>query len=116
MHFKLLVVFLNDAKIEAVVQAARDAGATGITMINSARGEGIEPAKTFFGLSLTTQRDVLLLVVEEHLSRQILECICEAGGFETEPGNGMALQLDVEDVVGVAHQASALASRVEEEL
>ena len=116
MHFKLLIVFVDDEKTETVMQAARDAGATGITVINSARGEGMEPAKTFFGLSLTGQRDVLLLVVEEHLSRHILERICEAGGFEEKLGRGIALQIDVEDVMGVSHQVSVLANRVEQEL
>ena len=116
MHFKLIVVFIEDSRTEDVTRAARDAGATGITLISSARGEGIEPPKTFFGLSLETQRDVLLLVVEEHLSRHILESICEAGNFDDKPGTGIALQLDVEDVVGVAHQIDTLAHVVEERL
>ena len=114
MHFKLIVVFIEDSRSEAVMHAAREAGATGITMISSARGEGIEPAKTFFGLSLETQREVLLVMVEEHLCRHILEAIGEAGGFDEEPGRGIALQLDVEDAVGVAHQVDALAHAVED--
>ena len=116
MHFKLLIVFVDGSKSEAVMQAAREAGATGITIINSARGEGVGPTKTFFGLSLTGQRDVMLLVVEQHLSRHILERICEAGEFEEQPGSGIAIQLDVEDAVGVSHQMSTLASRVEQEI
>lgn len=47
MHFKLIVAFVEDTKTEAVMQAAREAGATGCTVINNARGEGIEAAKTF---------------------------------------------------------------------
>ena len=69
MHFKLIMAFVDDRYTEAVMQAARHSGATGITLLPSARGEGIEPAKTFLGLSLETRRDVLVLVVEEHLSR-----------------------------------------------
>ena len=69
MHFKLIMAFVDDRYTEAVMQAARHSGATGITLLASARGEGIEPAKTFLGLSLETRRDVLVLVVEEHLSR-----------------------------------------------
>ena len=116
MHFKLIVAFVDDAVTDDVMKAAREAGATGITLINTARGEGLEPEKTFFGLSLATQRDVLLLVVEEHLSRHILESICDAGSFDTVLGRGIALQVDVEDVVGVAHQVSRLAAVVEEQL
>ncbi len=116
MHFKLILVFVDDRKTDAVSQAAREAGATGVTLISSARGEGSVPHKTFLGLSLETQRDMLLLVVEEHLSRHILEQICEAGEFEKEQGQGIALQIDVEDVVGVDHQISQLARLVEEKL
>jgi nitrogen regulatory protein PII len=116
MHFKLIIAFVDDRKTEAVTKAAREAGATGITAISSARGEGIKPHKTFLGLSLEDQRDVLLLMVEEHLARHILETICEAGEFESEPGRGIAIQIDVEDAVGVTHQIDELKSVVEEEI
>ena len=116
MHFKLIIAFVDDRHTEAVMQAARKSGATGITLLPSARGEGIEPAKTFLGLSLESRRDVLVLVVEEHLSRHILEGIAEAGGFERSPGRGIAVQLDVEDVVGASHQVRELAQVVEKEL
>lgn len=116
MHFKLIVAFVDDSKAAAVTKAAREAGATGITVIGSARGEGVEPQKTFFGLTLETQRDVLLLVVEEHLSRHILERICEAGEFDKEPGAGIAIQLDVEDAVGISSQMQKLRAVVEEEI
>lgn len=116
MHFKLIIAFVDDRATEAVTEAAREAGATGITCVSSARGEGLKPSKTFFGLSLETQRDVLLLVVEEHLARPILETICTAGKFESEAGRGIAIQIDIEDAVGVSHQVSELKSVVEEEI
>lgn len=116
MHFKLIVMFVEDDKTNALMDAARAAGATGATVINNARGEGIEKRKTFFGLSLETQRDVILLLVEEHLSRHILETLNEVGEFDSKPGTGIAVQIDVEDAVGVAHQAQELANIVAEEL
>ena len=62
------------------------------------------------------QRDVLLFLVEEHMSRHILEQIATVGDFDNSPGTGIAFQIDVEDAVGVSHQASALVSQIEEEL
>ncbi len=114
MHFKLIVAFVEDKTTDAVMDAARNAGATGATVITNARGEGLKQAKTFFGLSLETQRDVLLFLVEEHLSRLILETIGEVGEFDTAPGTGIAIQLDVEDAVGVTHQIKELTSVVED--
>ncbi len=116
MHFKLLIALVEDNKTESVLEAARTAGATGSTVINQARGEGLEKSKTFFGLNLETQRDAILFLVEEHLSRQILETIADIGEFEDKPGTGIAFQIDVEDAVGVRHQIEQLSSIVEEEL
>ena len=116
MHFKLIITLVEDSKTNAVLDAAREAGATGSTVINQARGEGLNKTKTFFGLSLETQRDAVLLLVEEHLSRHILETIAEVGEFDAKPGTGIAFQIDVEDAVGISHQIKTLASRVEEKI
>jgi len=116
MQFKLIVAFVEDEKTEAIMHAAREAGATGCTVINNARGEGLEESKTFFGLTLSTQRDVLLLLVEKHLSRHILEHIGEVGEFDDKPGTGIAVMIDVEDAVGVVHQIEELGDIVEENL
>lgn len=116
MHFKLIVTFVEDSKTDSVIEAAREAGATGCTVINNARGEGLEEQKSFFGLSLATQRDMLLLLVEEHMSRHILEKIGEAGEFDTKPGTGIAVLIDVEDAIGILHQAEELENIVEESL
>ncbi len=116
MHFKLIICFVEDSKTDSVMLAAREAGATGSTIINNARGEGIEKSKTFFGLNLETQRDVILFLVEEHLSRQILETIEQAGEFDNKPGSGIAIQIDVEDAVGVSHQIQTLQTIVEGEI
>lgn len=116
MHFKLLIAFVDDSKTTVVVDAARQAGATGATVVTSARGEGLRKTTTFLGLSLETQRDVILFLVEEHLSRVILEKIGEVGQFDVSPGTGIAFQIDVEDAVGVVHQIDKLTDMVEEEL
>lgn len=113
MHFKLIIAFVDDTKTDDIMQAARKAGSTGATIINNARGEGLQKTKTFFGLTLDTQRDVLLFLVEQHLSRHILEEIARVGDFDSSPGTGIAIQIDVEDAVGVSHQVSALVSKIE---
>ena len=116
MHFKLLIALVKDNKTNKVMAAARKAGATGTTVINNARGEGLQTSRTFMGLTLETQRDMLMLLVEEHLSREILETISRVGEFVTEPGTGIAFQIDVEDAIGVLHQVEELTEKVEEKL
>lgn len=116
MHFKLIVAFVESTETESVLEAARKAGSTGSTVISQARGEGAEKSRTFFGLTLEAQRDVILMLVEEHLCRPILETIGRVGRFEEKPGSGIALQLDVEDAVGISHQMRKLADFVEKEI
>ena len=116
MHFKLIIALVEDDKTDAVMEAARSEGATGATIINNARGEGLKKSKTFFGLTLESQRDMLMFLVEEHLSRKILEKIARVGEFEDKPGTGIAFQIDVEDAVGVEQQIRKLTEVVEDEL
>jgi len=116
MHFKLIIIMAEDQRTRSIIDAAREAGATGCTVLNQARGEGINPTKTFLGLSIDSQVDVVLMLAEEHMSREIMEKVAAAGEFETSPGAGIAFQIDVEDAIGVRHQIAALAEAVEERI
>ena len=116
MHFKLIIALVEDEKTDAIMKAAHNAGATGATVLNQVRGEGIKVSKTFFGLDLETQRDMIMFLVEEHLCRGIIEHIAAIGKFEDCPGAGMAFQIDVEDVVGINRQISKLQAAVEDKL
>ena len=108
MQLKLIVTLVDDHKTDAVIDAARAAGATGATVITSARGEGRSPKKSFLGLELESKRDVVLFLVAATLARQILESIGKAGRFDGEPGAGIAFQVDVEEAVGLTTQLAAI--------
>lgn len=116
MHFKLIVAFVEDDKTDLVLKTARHCGAKGATVINNARGEGLNQPKTFFGLTLEAQRDVLLFLVEERLSRYILEEIARIAEFDDKPGTGIAFQIDVEDAIGIRHQVEELTHELEDKL
>ena len=49
MHFKLIVAFVEDSKTDDIMEAAREAGATGCTVINNARGEAITTTGVYTG-------------------------------------------------------------------
>ncbi len=49
MHFKLIIIMVEDERTQKILTAAREAGATGCTVLNQARGEGVKPTKTFLG-------------------------------------------------------------------
>ncbi len=116
MHFKLIIIMAEDKRTQALISAARQAGATGCTVLNQARGEGIHPTRTFLGLSVDSQVDVILMLAEEHMAREIMEQVADAGEFESSPGAGIAFQIDVEDAIGVKNQIAALAEAVEDRI
>ena len=116
MKFKLIVAVIDDDATDDVIAAARKAGATGATVITSARGEGLKAEKTFLGLDLSAARDIVLFLVVAEKSRQILEAIDEGAGLTKNSDVGIALQLDIEDVVGLRSQLSVLEKEVEDEL
>ena len=99
-----------------MVEAARAAGATGATIVTSVRGEGLKPGKTFLGLNLSSAANIVLSLVVETRARDILERIQEAARFDEEAGAGVAFQLAIEDVVGLATQLPVMLEEIEEEL
>ena len=113
MNLKLIMAMVADEKTPAVLDAARKAGATGATVITSVRGEGLKPEKTFLGLEVTGQRDVLIFLVAEPKARQILETIAEAGQLDDDPGAGIAFQIAIEDAVGLRSQEQTILSEIE---
>ena len=116
MNLKMIIAFVADEKTETGMAAARQAGATGATVITNVRGEGLQPEKTFLGLELTAQRDMLLFLVAEPKAREILETIAKAARFDEEPGSGIAVQIEIEDAVGLKSQEETLIQEIEESL
>ena len=102
MRFKIIFASVKSDITDKIVDAAKEAGATGATIV-PARGTGIHEAKTFFGLSLEVQTDIILFLLEEHLVPNVLETIGRVGEFD-KPGTGIAFVLAVEQVMGLESQ------------
>ena len=108
MQLKLIITLVDDRKTETVIDAARAAGATGATVITSARGEGRSRKKSFLGLELADKRDIVLFLVAAEHAPTILEQIEEAGRFDGEHGAGIAFQIDVDAAVGLTAQMASI--------
>lgn len=102
MAYKSIVAMVKPNLTDMVVSSAKEAGATGATII-PASGTGAHEAKTFFGLSLDIRTDVVLFIVDSQLVEPVLSAIKEAGQFN-EPGTGIAFVLAVEQTIGFESQ------------
>jgi nitrogen regulatory protein P-II 1 len=102
--YKLIVAILPKGSTGKVMDAAREAGAEGGTIL-LARGTGVHEARRFFGISVSSEREVLLILVEPERTRGVLDAVVEAGRLN-EPTRGIAFVLAVEEVTGIVHRES----------
>ncbi len=102
MQFKLIMAFVKPSITDDVVDAMKEAGATGATII-PARGTGIHEAKSFFGLSIEDQTDIIVFLVEEHVVEDLMKVMQLAGKFD-KPGTGIAFVLPIEHIAGLESQ------------
>jgi nitrogen regulatory protein PII len=100
--YKLIAAILPKGATGNVMDAAREAGAEGGTIL-LARGTGIHEARRFFGLSVSSERELLLVLVEPGKAREVLEAVVRAGRLD-EPARGIAFVLAVEEVTGIVHR------------
>lgn len=113
MRFKLILASVKPDISDIVVDAGKKAGATGATII-PARGTGIREAKTFFGLTLEAQTDIIMFLIEEHLVQPILDAIGVAGRFD-KPGTGIAFVLPVDQAIGLESQMERFKKEVRDQ-
>jgi len=110
MRFKLIIATVKPNVTDSIVDAAKEAGATGATII-PAHGTGIHEAKTFFGLTLEAQTDSVMFLLEERLVETVMKAIYETGHFE-KPGTGIAFVLPVDQVAGLESQIESFKNRL----
>ena len=67
------------------MDAARDAGATGGTIIH-ARGTSRKETEDFLGISLATERDMVFIVTTSEDKSRIMTAIMENAGIDTKAG------------------------------
>lgn len=102
----LIVTIVKKGWCEKIIEASKKAGAEGATMI-PARGTGIHEQKKLLGIPIEPEKDIILTIIQEGKTEQVLEAIIEAGKLE-KPGTGIAFVIDLKEVVGVVHLVQAL--------
>ena len=102
MRFKIILALVNEQYQDDVIESAKSAGSTGVTILN-ARGERIHKQKSFLGLTMEAQKDMLLFLVEDFIANNIMVAIYKAGHL-SEHGNGIAFSLDVDRAIGLESQ------------
>ena len=69
------------------------------------RGTGVHERKTFFGILIEPEKEVVLTLIPRERTQPVLQAITKAGQLE-RPGTGIAFALDVSQVAGIIHLAN----------
>lgn len=108
MKFKLIMVFVDEDKTDKVLDASRQAGATGATIITNARGQGLQKTLGIFGLEILNPRDVVLILAETRRADDIMDAVTKAGQLDESLSTGIAIQIDVDKAMGLTEHIKAL--------
>ena len=80
----------------------RENGVRGGTILN-ARGVANQEAAAFFGITLHTEKEILMMVVEKDIRDNVLNAIYKEMGM-SKKAKGIAFSLPVSDVAGLVKE------------
>lgn len=98
-EYSLIWVAVESGYSDAVVDAAREAGAKGGTVIKGRRRNS-ERATQFFGISIQEEQDFVMIVTPTAKKAEISAAIAAKCGTKT-PAHGLLLSLPVDEVLGL---------------
>ena len=99
-NYECIMCIVNHGQTDLVMESAKRAGATGGTVL-TARGTGNEEIQEFFGVRVTPEKDVVLILVPTAIRDKVLSAVNDGAGMATK-GMGIAFSLPVSDVVGLS--------------
>ena len=97
-NYELIAVICNEGKNQMVMNAAREAGAAGGTVLHG-KGTGSPDAEKFFRVSIGAEKEVILIVASKEQKAGIMQSILKKAGPDTEAGS-IAFSMHVTDVAG----------------
>lgn len=97
--YVLILTICNNGYSDVVMDAAREAGATGGT-VSRAQGTGAELAK-FFGVTISEEKEMVYIASKRENRDKIMYAIMEKAGKDS-PAFGVVFALPVEKIMGVA--------------
>ena len=98
----LIISFVNKGYSDDLMNTAREAGASGGTVI-SARGQAHEGAVRFFGVSVQDEKEIVLILSGREKKVPIMRAISEAHGLNSK-AQGIVLSLPVDNVMGLSFE------------
>ncbi len=95
----LIAAIVNQGYSDDVMQAAREAGASGGTVIHGRRVAGEKVVNTW-GLSLQDEREIVFILVKNDGKRDVMQVIADQCGMHSE-AKGLVISMPVDNILGL---------------
>lgn len=99
-NHEVIFCIVNSGFSDDVMDAAREFGARGGTVIR-ARGTANAEAEKLFNIAIQPEKEIVMILVDSTIKKDILHALYKAVGLKT-PGQGIAFSMPVESVVGLS--------------
>lgn len=99
-NHEVIFAIVNAGYAEDAMQIAREHGARGGTII-SGRGVAREKEAAFFGITIHSEKEILMLVVEKDIRDVIFHALYKKMNMN-EKAQGIVFSLPVSDTAGLA--------------
>lgn len=106
--YEMILCIVNAGFSELVMDAAKEEGARGGTVIH-ARGTANKEAEEFFRIAIQPDKEIVMILVSEEIKDKVLHAIYRNAGLKSE-GMGIAFSVPVENVVGLTPSSTSGAS------
>ena len=104
--YELIVAICESGTSELVMAAAHSAGAKGGTVLH-AKAAGTDFSAKFFGVSITSEKEMILIATVHKSKDSIMRAIMEQAGIHSD-ARTVLFSLPVEDVVGLTSVTEAV--------
>ena len=97
-NYEIVLAIANEGYTDTVMDAAREAGARGGTVLHG-KGTGSTDAAKFFGVSIASEKEVIMIVAKSSEKAAIMKSIIDKAGTQTDAG-AVVMSLPVSAVAG----------------
>ena len=109
-EYELIIVILNQGYSNIVMDAAREKGAGGGTVIH-AKGTGMEKAEQFLGVSIAAEKEMIFIVTKSKGKNEIMKAIMEQAGMNSK-AKSIVFSLPVTSTAGLRLQEEEPAEEI----
>ena len=98
--YELVLCIVNAGFSGAVMDAAKEAGARGGTVLK-ARGTANKESEEFFHITIEPEKELVMIIVPREIKDTVLKALYTGAGLSSA-GQGIAFSLPIDRAVGLA--------------